>query len=122
MPTTIELPVSPQMLASQPATPGTQRKIVVVAPTEQHTLVIQSGAARRCLRFSETITGAELRTYCYDNFGWTGLESMQLVIDGQVFAADAAAEALLVPTVAKVGFEPAVPKTAEIRRVAPAKG
>lgn len=118
MSTVIFLPVAPGVAA----TPA-QRRIEVVPGTQQHTLVVRSGAARRCLRFNEAVTGLELRTYCRENFGWKGLDDMQLTADGQVFSPDQVGDVTLQPATAKVEFAQTMrPKSAEFRRTAPDKG
>jgi hypothetical protein len=99
-----------------------QRRIEAVSINQLHTLVIQSGAVRRCLRFNVPIKGLELRQYCHEQFGWQGLDSLQMTVDGQVFQPAAVADLELKPEVSKVEFGSCQAKVVEFRRPAPAKG
>lgn len=102
------------------------RKIERVAPGTSCTLVVKQGSRMERLRFNETITVSELRAHCNGQFGWEGLDALDIVVDGRRHAAEAAHGILLAPEVKRVGFgvptgQPCL-KTVEFTRHAPSKG
>lgn len=101
---------------------GVKPQIEVVARTDPHNLVIKTGGAQRCLRFNQNITGETLRQFCHQQFGWVGLNEMELVVDGHAYSPSDAGSVTLEATPAKAPGTSAVCQTVEFRRPAPAKG